>query len=174
MSVSTPAQLPLSKLRQEFYTRDDVVEVARDLLGKVLCSKFDGRLTKAVITETEAYAGIDDRASHAYGGRRTKRTESPPATSNPRSSPMLGPGRPRSLWPRRWFSPGRVGGRSGWPFRVFIAGTMDHVAVGSVDWHPARMHQTNCFHQVRRLNLQRSSPRVQVESDLRKSARKCG
>ena len=68
-------QTTLRKLRQEFYTRDDVAEVARDLLGKVLCSAIDGHLTKAVITETEAYAGIDDRASHAYGGRRTQRTE---------------------------------------------------------------------------------------------------
>lgn len=58
-----------------FYTRDNVVEVARDLLGKVLCSCVDGLLTKAIITETEAYAGIEDRASHAYGGRRTRRTE---------------------------------------------------------------------------------------------------
>ncbi len=63
------------KLQKEFYTRDNVVDVARDLLGKVLCSRIDGFLTKAVITETEAYAGIDDRASHAYGGRRTRRTE---------------------------------------------------------------------------------------------------
>ena len=68
-------QIILRKLRQEFYTRDDVVEVARDLLGKVLCSGINGHLTKAVITETEAYAGIEDRASHAYGGRRTRRTE---------------------------------------------------------------------------------------------------
>ncbi len=68
-------QIKLRKLRQEFYTRDDVVGVARDLLGKVLCSEIDGHLTKAVITETEAYAGIEDRASHAYGGRRTQRTE---------------------------------------------------------------------------------------------------
>ena len=63
------------KLESEFYTRQDVVAVARDLLGKVLCSHIDGRLTKAAITETEAYAGADDRASHAYGGRPTKRTE---------------------------------------------------------------------------------------------------
>ena len=63
------------KLQTEFYRRDAVVDVARDLLGKVLCSCIDDRLTKAVITETEAYAGIDDRASHAYGGRRTPRTE---------------------------------------------------------------------------------------------------
>jgi len=65
----------LSKLGTEFYTRDDVVGVARSLLGKVLCSRIDDRLTKAIITETEAYAGVDDRASHAYGGRRTNRTE---------------------------------------------------------------------------------------------------
>ena len=65
----------MNKLDRDFYLRDDVVAVARDLLGKVLCSHVDGHLTKAVITETEAYAGIEDRASHAYGGRRTKRTE---------------------------------------------------------------------------------------------------
>jgi len=35
----------------------------------------DAQLTKLVITETEAYAGVNDKASHAYGGRRTKRTE---------------------------------------------------------------------------------------------------
>lgn len=63
------------KLPTEFYRRDVVTDVARDLLGKVLCSRVDGRLAKAVITETEAYAGVDDRASHAYGGRRTPRTE---------------------------------------------------------------------------------------------------
>ena len=63
------------KLPTDFYTREQVVDVARDLLGKVLCSCVDGRLTKAIITETEAYAGVDDRASHAYGNRRTQRTE---------------------------------------------------------------------------------------------------
>ena len=63
------------KLHKEFYTRDDVVGVARELLGKVLCSNAGGCLTKAIITETEAYAGINDQASHAYGGRRTLRTE---------------------------------------------------------------------------------------------------
>lgn len=62
------------KLPLEFYLRNDVIEVSRDLLGKVLCSKQDGQLTKAAITETEAYAGTDDKASHAYGGRRTDRT----------------------------------------------------------------------------------------------------
>lgn len=70
-----PGHSALNKLKRDFYTRNDVVEVARELLGKVLCSNVDGRLTKAIIIETEAYAGVDDRASHAYGGRRTKRTE---------------------------------------------------------------------------------------------------
>ena len=65
----------LQKLTRDFYLRDDVVDVARDLLGKVLCSRIDDRLTKAVIIETEAYAGTGDRASHAYGSRRTRRTE---------------------------------------------------------------------------------------------------
>lgn len=63
------------KLTRDFYIRDGVVEIARDLLGKVLCTHIGDNLTKAVITETEAYAGIGDKASHAYGGRRTKRTE---------------------------------------------------------------------------------------------------
>lgn len=64
----------MSKLPHTFYLRNDVVEISRELLGKVLCSKLDGRITKAMITETEAYAGINDKASHAYGDRRTART----------------------------------------------------------------------------------------------------
>lgn len=65
----------LKKLPQSFYLRDDVVAISRDLLGKVLCTDIGGRRTAAIITETEAYAGPDDRASHAYGHRRTRRTE---------------------------------------------------------------------------------------------------
>jgi len=63
------------KVSLEFYVRDDVVQISRELLGKVLCTKINGQVTKAIITETEAYAGVSDRASHAYGGRRTLRTE---------------------------------------------------------------------------------------------------
>jgi len=63
------------KVPLEFYIRDNVVLISRELLGKVLCTKMNGLVTKAIITETEAYAGIDDKASHAYGGRRTRRTE---------------------------------------------------------------------------------------------------
>lgn len=63
------------KLPRDFYLRDDVVAISNELLGKVLCTRLNGNLTKAVITETEAYAGVTDKASHAYGNKRTKRTE---------------------------------------------------------------------------------------------------
>jgi DNA-3-methyladenine glycosylase len=63
------------KLDRSFYTRSDLLQVSRDLLGKVLATNIDGCVTKATITEVEAYAGETDKASHAYGGRRTKRTE---------------------------------------------------------------------------------------------------
>jgi len=63
------------KLPLNFYLSDDVVAVSRALLGKVLCTEQNGQITKAIITETEAYAGTNDKASHAYGGRRTERTE---------------------------------------------------------------------------------------------------
>lgn len=63
------------KLTPDFYKRSDVVQIARELLGKVLVTHFDKMRCKAIITETEAYAGETDQASHAYGGRRTARTE---------------------------------------------------------------------------------------------------
>ena len=61
-------------LPESFYTRKDVVKIARELLGKVLVTEFGVR-TSGIIVETEAYAGETDKASHAYGGRRTTRTE---------------------------------------------------------------------------------------------------
>ena len=65
----------MSKLLADFYQREDVLIISRELLGKVLCTNFHGKLTSGIIVETEAYAGVTDKASHAYGGRRTKRTE---------------------------------------------------------------------------------------------------
>ena len=62
-------------LSSSFYTRTDVVQIARELLGKVLVTTFDGRRTAGMITETEAYRAPDDRACHAYNDRRTARTE---------------------------------------------------------------------------------------------------
>ena len=64
------------KLPRAFYTRPNVLEVARDLLGKKLVvPNKSGQRVAGIIVETEAYRGPEDRASHAYGGRRTNRTE---------------------------------------------------------------------------------------------------
>lgn len=65
----------MAKLPKDFYLRDDVVQISKDLLGKHLYTCIDGQLTAGIITETEAYAGAIDKASHAYGSRRTARTE---------------------------------------------------------------------------------------------------
>ena len=64
------------KLPRAFYTRPNVLEVARDLLGKKLVvPNKSGQRVAGIIVETEAYRGPEDRASHAHGGRRTSRTE---------------------------------------------------------------------------------------------------
>lgn len=64
------AKLPLS-----FYERKTEI-VAKDLIGKVLVRKLsNGKTLKAIITETEAYLGIKDKACHTFRGKRTARTE---------------------------------------------------------------------------------------------------
>lgn len=62
------------KLDFDFYQQPDVDLIARKLLGKYLVTNFNNILTSGMIVETEAYAGITDKASHAYNGRKTKRT----------------------------------------------------------------------------------------------------
>lgn len=60
----------------DFYIQDDVVWLARQLIGKYLLTKmYENKITGGIICETEAYAGISDKASHAYNNKRTKRTE---------------------------------------------------------------------------------------------------
>lgn len=63
------------KLPLSYYLNQDVIYLAKDLLGKVLFTEIDGHTTAGIIVETEAYFGVQDKASHAYGGRRTDRTE---------------------------------------------------------------------------------------------------
>ncbi|WP_347217634.1 DNA-3-methyladenine glycosylase [Chryseobacterium sp.] len=63
------------KLPLSYYSNQDVLFLAQDLLGKVLFTEINGEITAGIIVETEAYNGIYDKASHAYGGRRTDRTE---------------------------------------------------------------------------------------------------
>ncbi len=65
----------MKKLPLSFYNRSDVVKIAKDLIGKIIVTKFDGSLTSGRIVETEAYVGISDKASHSFGNRRTARNE---------------------------------------------------------------------------------------------------
>ena len=51
------------------------MQIAKELLGKILVTNFEGVLTTGRIVETEAYVGIHDKASHSYAGRRTARNE---------------------------------------------------------------------------------------------------
>ncbi|HEX8502860.1 MAG TPA: DNA-3-methyladenine glycosylase [Pyrinomonadaceae bacterium] len=64
------------RLGRDFYTRADTLTVARELLGKRLVVPADGgaRVSGRVV-EVEAYLGVEDRAAHSFGGRRTRRTE---------------------------------------------------------------------------------------------------
>jgi DNA-3-methyladenine glycosylase len=62
-------------VENDFYKNPNVIELAELMIGKVLVTKINGKLTSGIITETEAYNGVIDRASHAFGGRRTARTE---------------------------------------------------------------------------------------------------
>jgi DNA-3-methyladenine glycosylase len=64
----------MQKLNSDFYNRPDVVKIAKELIGKILVTQFGEDITSGRIVETEAYAGVIDKASHAWGGRRTGRT----------------------------------------------------------------------------------------------------
>lgn len=63
------------KLPKDYYLQHEVLDISRDLLGKVLVTNFSGMRTSGIIVETEAYRAPEDKASHAYNNLRTKRTE---------------------------------------------------------------------------------------------------
>ena len=65
----------MKKLPVQFYKRPDVVLIAKELIGKIIVTNFDGVITSGRIVETEAYIGLLDKASHSFGGRRTARNE---------------------------------------------------------------------------------------------------
>lgn len=65
----------MKKVPLSFYNRKDVVKIARELLGKIIVTNFNGKITSGKIVETEAYVGIIDKASHSFAGRRTSRNE---------------------------------------------------------------------------------------------------
>ncbi len=63
------------RLDKNFYLREDVVNIAKDLIGKWIFTNIDNCITGGIITETEAYEGETDKASHAYKGKRSERTK---------------------------------------------------------------------------------------------------
>ena len=65
----------MRKLQLDFYRRENVLQIAEELLGKLLVSVKDGITTSGRIVECEAYAGVFDKASHAAGGKRTNRNK---------------------------------------------------------------------------------------------------
>ncbi len=64
-----------SRLGKDFYQREDVVQISKDLLGKFLVTNIEGQLTAGMIVETEAYRAPDDKACHAHHNRYTERTK---------------------------------------------------------------------------------------------------
>ena len=65
----------MKKLPLSFYQQNDVVEIARQLVGKIVLTDFNGLTTSGRIVETEAYVALIDKASHSYNGRRTAKNE---------------------------------------------------------------------------------------------------
>jgi DNA-3-methyladenine glycosylase len=65
----------MEKVDLGFYERTNVLKIANDLLGKLMVTSWNGKQSIGRIVEVEAYNGIVDKASHAFGGRRTSRTE---------------------------------------------------------------------------------------------------
>ena len=65
----------MKKVPLSFYERKDVVKIAKELLGKIVVTNFDGKVTSGRIVETEAYVALTDKASHSFGGKRTARNE---------------------------------------------------------------------------------------------------
>lgn len=65
----------MRKVPLSFYDRKDVLLIARELLGKIIVTHFDGLITSGRIVETEAYIGFVDKASHSFAGKRTARNE---------------------------------------------------------------------------------------------------
>jgi DNA-3-methyladenine glycosylase len=65
----------MKKLPIHFYKRTDVILIAKELIGKIIVTHFNGQITSGRIVETEAYIGLTDRASHSFEGKRTARNE---------------------------------------------------------------------------------------------------
>lgn len=73
----SPYFRPLDRLSKDFFTNKSCIELSKELLGQIFCRRLpqSGTVLKGKIVETEAYLGVEDKASHTYGGRRTNRNE---------------------------------------------------------------------------------------------------
>ncbi|MDE1872179.1 MAG: DNA-3-methyladenine glycosylase [Thaumarchaeota archaeon] len=58
----------MKAIPRSFYGKD-TVDVAKNLLGKLLVRRVNGMIISGIISETEAYRYKDDPASHSFGGR---------------------------------------------------------------------------------------------------------
>ncbi|MBQ7352178.1 MAG: DNA-3-methyladenine glycosylase [Clostridia bacterium] len=65
----------MKKINNKDFFTTDTVALARNLIGKWICSCVDGNIIRAQISETEAYLGVEDSACHTYKGKRTARVE---------------------------------------------------------------------------------------------------
>lgn len=63
-----------NRLPREFFMTD-ALALAQALLGKIMVHRTPYGTVRGIITETEAYMGVEDKGSHTYMGRRTERTE---------------------------------------------------------------------------------------------------
>jgi DNA-3-methyladenine glycosylase len=75
MLISQATRLDKPRKLDRTTFNQPTLRVARDLLGKFIVRNYEGRALSAMIAEVEAYKGPEDQASHAYGGRRTRRVE---------------------------------------------------------------------------------------------------
>jgi DNA-3-methyladenine glycosylase len=65
----------MKKLPLAFYDRHNVVQIAKELLGKIVVTNINSKITSGIIVETEAYVALTDKASHTFNGKRTARNE---------------------------------------------------------------------------------------------------
>jgi len=64
-----------NKLSPLFFLNNNILSISKNLLGKYIFTKINNHITSGMIVETEAYVGINDKASHAYNNKKTNRTE---------------------------------------------------------------------------------------------------
>lgn len=76
MTILTASSIEaLPRLQRDYFLGNNVIEIAEDLIGKLLVTNINGELCAGRIVETEAYKAPEDKACHAWNNRRTPRTE---------------------------------------------------------------------------------------------------